>query len=33
MNSCLEENVRDRNRAEIEAADPAPRAGSACQGD
>eukprot|EP00757_Euglenozoa_sp_SAG-D1_P026645 gene26645-biopygen17063 len=29
MNSCHEEGVRDRNRAGIEAADPARRAGSA----
>eukprot|EP00757_Euglenozoa_sp_SAG-D1_P026960 gene26960-biopygen17534 len=29
MNSCHEEGVRGRNRAGIEAADPALRAGSA----
>eukprot|EP00757_Euglenozoa_sp_SAG-D1_P013621 gene13621-biopygen345 len=29
MNSCHEEGVRDRNRAEIKAADPARSAGSA----
>ena len=29
MNSCHEEGVRDRNRAGIEAADPALRVGSA----
>eukprot|EP00757_Euglenozoa_sp_SAG-D1_P026714 gene26714-biopygen4703 len=31
MNSCHEEYVRDRNRAGMEAADPAQSAGSVCQ--